>query len=733
MVLKMKQVINNLRTGKISVDEVPDPLLQEQGILVRSHVSLISTGTERMMLKLAGKSLLGKARQRPDLVQKVLDKLRREGFLATFRTIRQQLDREVPAGYSVCGEVLQVGSRAREFAVGQRVACAGAGYASHAEINYVPRLLAAAVPSTVTTEAAAYSTVGAIALQGVRNAEVRVGEAVVVIGLGLLGQLAVQILRGAGYRVVGLDLSERRVQLAGQHGAELALALRGGHVEKRVFDFTRGRGADAVLITAATSSAAPIALAAQLARERARVVMVGVTGMEIPRKSYYEKELTFVVSRSYGPGRYDPQYEEQGQDYPAGYVRWTENRNLEGFLDLVAAGCVRPDVLTTHRFPIREAEKAYEMILADREPYLGVLLTYPPIANGEAATGPVRIPLRASSQPKPVGKVGTSFIGAGNFARAVLLPNLVKLPYVQMRGVATSTGVSARSAGKKFGFAYCASSPEDILDDAETDAVFVVTRHSQHADLACKALAAGKAVFVEKPLVVTLGQLRQVRTTLQAGNPGLMVGFNRRFAPLAAKLKEHLAGCGPLTVHYRCNAGRVSPDHWLAAAEEGGRIIGEACHFLDFFAFLTDAPPRKVYAVCPGDQTNVDQAQITTEYADGSLCQLLYTSEGPSSFGKERVEAFAGGNVGVLEDFRNLYLVRSDGKRKRHRLFQADKGHAAELAAFVRAVRTGGEMPIAIDSILSTTLASLAAVASIHRRQPVDFTELESELDSRPD
>jgi len=712
---------------------VPAPLLREQGILVRNRVSLISAGTERMMLELSRKSLIGKARERPDLLQKVLDKLRSEGFLATFKAVRNRLDSNVPMGYSACGEVLEIGARARKFEVGQSVACAGAGYANHAEVNYIPRLLAVAVPLGVSAESAAYSTVGAIALQGVRNADVQVGETAVVLGMGLIGQLTVQLLKTAGCRVVGLDPGKDRVELAAANGADLALVTEGEPTEQEVLRFTRGRGADTILITAATKVNEPVEQAARLARDRARVVMVGVTGMNIPRSPYFKKELTFIVSRSYGPGRYDPQYEEHGHDYPEGYVRWTENRNIEAFLDLVVAGSVRPEVCTTHRFPITEAEAAFDLILADKEPYLGVLLTYPEESgSGAVAKEPCKISLSTSAESKPVDNIGVSFVGAGNFAQAVLLPAVAKCNHVAMRGVCTSSGISARSAGEKFGFAFCTSGIEEILEDTETDVVFVVTHDSQHADLAGRALAAGKTVFVEKPLAVTLDQVKQLHSVLQKTSR-LMVGFNRRFAPLSVRLKESFSGRVPLCVQYRCNAGAVDPDHWVASAEHGGRIIGEACHFFDFFAFLTESAPRRVYAVRPGDQTGTNDAQVTVEYVDGSICQLLYTTQGSPSFSKERVEVFAGGKVAVLEDFRQLHVAIGGRKPKRHRLLQAEKGHAEEVRAFLDAVRTGRDMPVAIDSIVNTTLTSLGAVASMQRREPVELSEFWAKLRSRPE
>ncbi len=843
----MKQVLQNLKSGSVCIEEVPAPVLRDEGILVRSAVSLVSAGTERMLMKLARKSLLGKARERPDLVRKVLAKLRRDGVWATLATVREKLDREIPLGYSLSGEVIAVGSRAGEFAVGQRVACAGAGYANHAEVNYVPRLLAVPVPDGVSTEAAAYATVGAIALQGIRNAGVQAGEAVVVLGLGLIGQLAVQLLKAAGCRVVGLDVVPSRVEMAAGLGADLALSVEAEGVAGRVWSFTRSRGADAVLITAATSSSRPLELAAQLARDRARVVLVGVTGMQVPRKEYYEKELTFIVSRSYGPGRYDRQYEEHGHDYPPGYVRWTENRNLEAFLDLVAAGRVRPEALTTHRFPIADALAAFEMVLTNRQPYLGVLLTYPQpaermiekgvpgvvsMASGGGAGGSASVSgtsedgSRASAgdstasavdaaasgvdsaasavdaaatagyaagsagdsaassvdagalavhlaaggrtsgastvnspasgvdsaasaavptasaparridlavpgrRPKPgvpaltrpKGTVGVSVLGAGSFTRGVLLPILARLPGVELRGIASASGVSARSAGRKFGFAFCASAEEELLADDRTDAVFIVTPHSQHAAAACRALEAGKAVFVEKPLAINAQQLDAVRQCLQKTAGRLMVGFNRRFAPLAAELKAFLAGRGPMSMTYRVNAGAIPADHWLCDPAEGGRIIGEACHFFDFFAYLTGAVAESLSVETPAGRNQRDELQAVVRYADGSTAHLLYTADGPAGWSKERIEAFGGGRAAVLDDFRRLELIEADGRRRTSRLWRTDKGHAGLVRAWLAQVAGAadadkpaglpGPVPLPTPATLLETSALTLAAAN---------------------
>lgn len=712
-----------MRSGKLWVDDVPAPLLLEQGILVRNQASLVSAGTERMMLELGKKSLLGKARERPDLVRKVLDKVQRDGLWATLRTVRDKLDREIPLGYSACGEVIGVGARAGEFRAGQMAACAGAGYANHAEVNYVPRLLAVAVPEGVSAEAAAYSTVGTIALQGVRNADIRFGETALVLGLGLIGQLTVQILKAAGCRVVGLDVSDARVALAAEHGADLALKIEGERTEQRVMQFTRGRGADAVLITAATASNEPIEQAARLARDRARVVMVGVTGMNIPRTPYFKKELTLLVSRSYGPGRYDPQYEEHGQDYPIGYVRWTENRNIEAFLDLIAAGKIKPEVCTTHRFPITDAEKAFELILTNSEPYLGVILTYPQ-REGEAQAS--KIILKTAAPGKPKDKVGVSVVGAGGFARAAHLPNLAKLPGAVRRGVIDAQGINARSAATKFGFDFCASIEADALKDAETDLVILTTPHSRHCEGIVSTLAAGKHVMVEKPLSISVEQVRAVCEATSKHAGGVMVGFNRRFSPLALELKQSVGGRGPIAATYRCNAGPTPADHWISDPAEGGRIIGEACHFIDFFAFLTDARPMSVLAAAPSADS-IHDAMATIAYEDGSVCQLIYTTAGAAAFSKERIEVFVGGLSAVLEDFR-LLEVHGGKKLLRRKLATADKGFYQELEAVLAAIRQGQPMPIPFASLVDTTLVTLAIGESIRRGQAVPLDELRARV-----
>ncbi len=700
----MRQLLQNLRTGRLELAEVPVPCVEGNRVLVRTEASLISTGTERALAELARKGLLGKARARPDLVQKVLTKLRRDGFWATLRAVTQQLDRWVPLGYSASGRIVAVGPEVRTFRVGTRVACAGAGIANHAEYNSVPELLAATVPEDVPAEDAAYATVGAIAIHAIRNAQVQLCENVAVIGLGLLGQLSVQILRAAGCRVVGLDPVAERRDLAASCGVNFVVPPNEACVAA-IRRWSGGLGVDAVLITAATTSNAPIELAAAIARDRARVVMVGVTGMQIPRKAYYEKELTFLISRSYGPGRYDLSYEEHGHDYPPGYVRWTEQRNLQAFLELVAQGAVRPRVLTTHRFPIDRAEEAFELILSGRESYLGVVITYPqndpPIVR--------RIDLPTIVRRVDRSTIGISFIGAGHFAQGVLLPVVKKHREVRLRGIISASGVTARSVGRKFGFAFCGSDLQEVLDDRETDVVFIVTRHSQHAPMVCHALKAGKAVFCEKPLAINYEQLEEVRRTLEETRGQLLVGFNRRFAPLAEELKNVVRGRGPLCVTYRVNAGPIPTDHWLADPAEGGRIIGEACHFFDFFMYLTESEPTELECLTPSGTTSADDGQFLVRFQDGSVCHLMYTTAGSAGFSKERIEVHTGGLSAVLSDFRHLQL--DDGRKCKSRtLWMADKGHKRMIQKFLASLlHPCGEVPIPLHQLISVSQLTLTA------------------------
>src|SRR5690625_1158893 len=706
----MKQVLQHVRSRTLEVADVPEPYGKSGGVVVRNAVSLISAGTERMMIDFAMQSMLGKARKRPDLVRQVLNKVRNDGLKPTVDAVLSRLDQPLPLGYSCAGVVEHVGRGAGEFAEGDRVACAGAGYASHAHKVFVPKNLTVAIPDSVSFEDASYVTLGAIAMHGVRTAGVRLGAAVAVIGRGLLGQITVQILKASGCRVIGIDLAPTKVDLARTMGADAAVVRSDGVIDA-VEGFTGGVGVDAVVVTAAADTNDPTELAGEICRDRGIVSMVGAVRMDVPRRIYYEKELQLRLSRSYGPGRYDPEYEEKGHDYPVGYVRWTERRNMEEFLRLVSTGQVTPSRLTTHRFEIEEAERAYEIVTGvDQEPFLGILLMY----GDPAELEPVRrIELRPRSAA--AGKVRLGFIGAGNFARTVLLPRFKASADAELVGVSTATGMNAKATGEKYDFSYCTTDTEQLLDDESIDAVVIATRHGSHAKFTADALRAGKAVFVEKPLAIDEDGLRQVTDAQEASGGLLTVGFNRRFSPLTESMKAFFPVDQPLAIQYRINAGPIPSDVWVHDPKDGGgRIIGEVCHFIDFITYLTDDELEEVFARGLGGPTAGlrDTVTITLRYRNGSIAIINYFSTGDPSIPKEAVEVYGGNGIAILDDFRRLTLTRG-GKRRRRRHFSVQKGFDQEIAAFLKAVRTGGKPPIPFISILSTTRATFAIEESL--------------------
>jgi predicted dehydrogenase/threonine dehydrogenase-like Zn-dependent dehydrogenase len=709
----MKQVLQHVRSGKLELAEVPEPAPRSGGVVVRNAASLISAGTEKMIIDFAGKSLLGKARERPDLVRQVVDKVRKDGLGPTVQTVMSRLDQPMALGYSCAGVVEHAGTGAPEFQPGDRVACAGMGYASHAAAVYVPRNLTVAIPDGVSFEDASYVTLGAIALQGVRVAEPRLGETVAVIGLGLLGQLTVQILRAAGCRVVGIDLDPSKISLARELGAELAV-LRSDDVHAALDAFTGGVGADSVIVTAAADSNDPIELAGELCRDRGIVSMVGAVRMDIPRKVYYEKELQLRLSRSYGPGRYDPEYEEGGRDYPIGYVRWTERRNMQEFLRLVSTGQVTPSRLTSHRFDLAEAEQAYAIVTGeDRQPFLGVILTYPAQADAGGRT----VQLRPAA-PR-AGKIGLGVIGAGNFAKAVLLPRIAKSG-VDLVGVSTATGPSAKATGEKFGFGYCTTDTERLLADPAVHAVVIATRHGSHAAQTVRALRAGKAVFVEKPLALDEAGLREVLAAQAETGGVLAVGFNRRFSPLVEQMKAAFAPGAPLAMTYRINAGPIPANTWIHDPEQGGgRIIGEVCHFVDLVQHVAGDDVVEVFAVNAGGHAAGlhDVVAVTLRMRGGSIASISYFSSGDKSYPKERLEVFGGGTIAVLDDFRELTVSRG-GKRRSVKKLSQDKGFDEEIAAFLAGVK-GGTMPIPVASLAVTTRATFAIEESLRTGLPV--------------
>lgn len=707
----MKQVVLNLKNGDLTVEEVPAPTLKNGGVLVRNHYSVISAGTESGLVGLAEKSLLGKVRERPDLAKKVIDKAKRDGPISAFQQAMGRLEKREPMGYSSAGTVIAVSEDVTEFRIGDRVACAGAGYANHADVVFVPKNLCVKIADNVSFKDAAFTTVGAIALQGVRNADVRVGENVVVVGLGLVGLITVQILKASGCRVFGVDLDESKVKLAKELGADVAVSRNSPGLEDSIFQFTRGIGADSTIIAAATKSNDPVAFAGKVTRERGKVVIVGLVGMDIPREDYYNKEIELRVSRSYGPGRYDRTYEEFGQDYPASYVRWTENRNMEAFADLLSMGNLSMDKIITHEFPVEKAPEAYEIINA-RKPYLGILLEYNVDKQIED-----KVELKA---PQPVQKVDmpvVGVIGAGIFATSTLLPNLAKIKNIRLRGLAAASGISSESVAKQYGFEYCTSDHQKIMSDPDINCVIIATRNSLHAPLVIEALKNKKNVLVEKPLAINEEELRTIESAWKEHGGLLMVGFNRRYSELGMKLRDFFKNRSqPMVAVYRVNAESIPQNHWIYdPSEGGGRIITECCHFIDFLQYIIGSSPKEVFAKkietaanSPEDSENVS---ITLSFEDGSVGTVIYTTHGDSSVSKEHAEFFADGMVGTITDFKQLELVKGGKKTKITRKLTTEKGHKSELEGFFDSLKQ--EQIMELESNVKTTLATLKAVESV--------------------
>jgi predicted dehydrogenase len=694
-------------SGELAVDDVPAPARRPNELLVRTQCSLISAGTERAAVEQSQTSLVSKARARPELVRKVVASAREEGIATTYEKVRGRLGEPRALGYSLAGTVIEAGDGA-PAGPGEMVACAGAGYASHAEVVSVPRLLCARVPPGVAAGDAAYATVAAIAMHGVRIAEVGLGSVVAVVGLGLVGQLTVEILAAAGCVVLGIDPDESRAALAREAGA--LSTTDPGELDAEVARLSERRGADGVLITAASRGPAPLATATAVARERAVVCVVGDVALETPRAPMFKKELRLVVSRSYGPGRYDPTYEEGGADYPAGYVRWTEGRNLEEALRLMATGALRPSRLTTHSFSLADGPAAYALLGGD-EPSLGITLTYGDDADETDRS--VRIePRRKSKRRVAAGAPRVAMIGAGGFAQGTLMPELAK--GAEIAAVVTSTGVSARTTATRFGAALATTDPEEVLSDPAIDAVVIATRHDSHAEYTARALAADKHVFVEKPLALDEAELAAVAQAAADSAGVLVVGFNRRFAPLAVRMRDAMGGHGPLVVSYRVNAGRLPRTHWTHDPQVGGgRIVGEACHFVDFATFLCGAPPTSVHAaaVSGSSEPRDDNVVATLGFPDGSLATIVYSALGDKSLPKERVEVLGEAGAAVLDDFRSL-TVHARGAASETASSRQDKGHAAELAAFLEGCRSG-EQPWPVADMLDVMTATFAIRAEI--------------------
>lgn len=708
----MKQILQDLKTGETELAEVPCPNAGPGRLLIGTSRSLISAGTERMLVEFGKAGWIEKARQQPDKVRMVLEKMKTDGLLPTVEAVFNRLDRPLPLGYCNVGVVIDSGQLAvgsGQFKTGDRVVSNGA----HAEVVSVPGNLCARVPEGVSDDEAAFTVVGAIALQGGRLVRPTLGEAVVVTGLGLIGLLAVQLLRAHGCRVLGLDYDEDRLALARQFGAEVVDLSAGEDPVAAAEVFSRGRGVDAVVITASTESNEPVHQAAQMCRKRGRIVLVGVTGLELSRADFYEKELTFQVSCSYGPGRYDPEYEDKGHDYPVGFVRWTEQRNFEAVLDMMADGRLDVGPLISHRFSIEEAARAYEVV-SGGEASLGILLEYDGV-SGQWAVGSgqgrgdwaVSLTEGEGRKVDAAGGAVVAFLGAGNYATSVLIPAFKKAGG-RLKAVVSNGGASGVHAGRKYGFEVAATDSAGVLADEEVNAVVIATRHDSHAGLACEALRAGKHVFVEKPLALREDELAEVEAAHGKSDSLLMVGFNRRFAPQVRKMKTLLgAVAGPKALVMTVNAGKIPADHWTQDPEVGGgRIVGEACHFVDLLRFLTGSPIVEWRRVAMGSATG-DTASLHLGFADGSIGTIHYLANGSKSFPKERLEVFAGGRVLQLDNFRRLRGFGWPGFR-RMRLWRQDKGQRACARAFVEAVAEGGTAPIPFDEIMEVSRVTLA-------------------------
>ncbi|NKQ55756.1 Gfo/Idh/MocA family oxidoreductase [Amycolatopsis sp. K13G38] len=710
----MKQVVQNYKSGELALLDVPVPACKPGGVLVRTAFSLISTGTELMKVSEASMSLVGKARSRPDQVAKVMQSVATNGLAATYRKAMNKLDSYTPLGYSLCGVVEQVGAGIDDVAVGDLVACAGNEHALHSELNWVPRNLYARLPAGVAAQDAAFGTVGAIAMQGVRRGEPQLGDVALVIGLGLIGQLVVQLLTASGVRVVGVDPDPSRCALAEGLGAITCGAPSSDTIDNAVAELTGGHGVDQVYLAAGGKTNEPVELAARLSRDRGRVIDIGKCRLDLPWNAYYEKELDVRFSRSYGPGRYDASYELEGRDYPIGYVRWTERRNLECFLDLLARDRVDVKPLITHIADFSTAVETYQKLNEGELKAVAVLFRYPEGTDATAervvASAPVPAP---ATTPRRPGTVRIGFIGAGNYASSMLLPHLVELPRAELRTVATTSALSGANAKRKFGFGQATTDADELLADDGIDAVFIVTRHSSHAELTRRALLAGKAVFVEKPLALSEEDLGKVLGAVEeSGNDRLQVGFNRRFAPLLHEARKQFGRrIGPASVRYLVNAGRLESGSWYNQSDtEGTRFAGEGGHFIDTVSWLLDADPTSVYACATPGQSDL---QIILRYPDGSVATVGYATSGSTGFPKETLDLLADGKVLKFDDFMRASVYsrkRWTGPRiPRGR----DKGQQAEVAAFVDAVASGGPMPVPLESLVSTTLATLAVATSL--------------------
>ena len=708
----MKQLTQNLKTGNMDILEVPYPTLDEGLILVRNYYSLISAGTEGGKVITARKGYIGKAKEKPEQIKQVIESVKTEGLLPTYNKVMNKLDSPSPLGYSCAGEIIKIGEKVKGFKIGDLVACGGAS-ASHSEIVSVPENLCVRVPNNVKMENAAYTTVASIALQGIRRADLKLGESCAIIGLGLIGQLTCQILKVAGVKVAGIDISSDMVELARKSGADLAFERKDKSLEQRINEMSGGYGVDAVIITAGTSSLDPVELAGRICRKRGKVIIVGAVPTGFSRTNYYVKELELLMSTSYGPGRYDSNYEEKGVDYPIGYVRWTENRNMQSFLDLLRQGYLDIDLLTSHVYKFEEAEKAYEMIVNKEEVYTGILLQYNTTSDIKKS-----ITFKQKSFVKK-GKPGIGFIGAGSFAQKYLLPNAQKIG--NMIGVVTAQGNETWNVAQKYGFEKALGTDDEIVKEDKIDTIFIATRHNLHAQQVIKSLKNGKNVFVEKPLCMNKRELEIIRELYEKKSCHLMLGFNRRFSPFIQKTVKLLGKNSRKAINYRINAGAIPPDSWVQDGDiGGGRIIGEVCHFIDLARFIAGDRITSLSAFNMEDSLNLqDTLTINIRFANGSIANISYFANGSSTLKKEKLEVFSAGITVVIDDFKKMYLYGNSIKK--FKLTNQDKGHSKEVELFLESIMNGKETPIPFNQIYESTKATFDVINSIKEQKTIIY------------
>lgn len=703
----MQQLTQKLGSGEMVIQEVPYPQLGKGMLVIKNYYSIISAGTEGSTVQAARKSLIGKAKERPQQVKQVLDVLKKQGPVQTYRAVTKKLDAYSPLGYSCAGEVIEVGEGVTKFEIGDKIACAGAGYANHAEIVSVPVNLCVKLADDANLKNAAYNTLGAISMQGVRQADLRLGENCVVIGLGLLGQIASLILRASGVNVIGVDISEKAVDHALKNKAvDFGFPRNIGGIEEKILTATNGVGADAVIIAAATTSLDPINFAGAVARKKGKVVVLGAVPTGFDRDPFwYRKELELKMACSYGPGRYDLNYEEKGIDYPVGYVRWTEKRNMEAFQQLLSTGRINIDYLTTHEFNFDDAPKAFDLVVNKTEPFIGIALKY------DVAKKQDQDPI-TTNPDKSVGEVNISFIGAGSYAQGNLLPNISSEEKIQRIGVLTNNGTTSKRVAEKFKFQFCASREDDVLDD-KTNTLFIATRHDSHGSYVLKGLKAGKHVFVEKPLCLSLEELEEIKEERNSSGKAVMIGFNRRFAPFSSMVKKKL-GDGPMTMIYRVNAGSIPKETWIQDMEiGGGRIHGEVCHFIDYLTFINGSKPLKISANALPDPNSLnDTVNILIQFENGSSGVVSYYANGSKELPKEYIEIYSSGTTAIIKDFKELKIY-GKGKPSKKKLFNQDKGQKEMVEAFLNDLLKDGAAPIPFEETFAVTKSTFAVLESI--------------------